>query len=88
MAYNSRYSYISMDNPNNSDGSMAKGYPIFRTTTHNMRELAYSGKAYRTSLVMNNNVVATNSGKLNSNWIDDNIDGQQRYAFSSNKLSY
>lgn len=85
MAWNSRYSYINMDNPNDSDGSMAKGYPIFRTS--NSIDLnVIIGRSYRTSLVMNDNVVATNSGTIQNNWIDDNIDGQRRYTFSSNKL--
>lgn len=85
MAWNSRYSYINMDNPNNSDGSMAKGHPIFRSS--NSTELdVIIGRTYRTSLVMNDNVVATNSGTIQSGWVDNNIDGERRYTLPSNKL--
>lgn len=85
MAWNSRYSYINMDNPNNSDGSIAKGYPIFRSSSPMDLDVVI-GRTYRTSLVMNDNVVATNSGTIQNNWVDNNIDGQRRHTFSSNKL--
>lgn len=85
MAYNSRYSYINVDNPNDSDGSMAKGYPIFRSSSSIDLDVII-GRSYRTSLVMNDNVVATNSGTIQSGWVDNNIDGERRYTFSSNKL--
>lgn len=85
MAYNSRYSYINVDNPNDSDGSMAKGYPIFRSSSYIDLDVII-GRSYRTSLVMNDNVVATNSGTIQSGWVDNNIDGERRYTFSSNKL--
>ena len=85
MAWNSRYSYINMDNPNNSATSTAKGYPIFRSSSSMDLDIII-GRSYRTSLVMNDNVVATNSGSIQNSWVDNNIDGQRRYTLPSNKL--